>query len=289
MKTGRYGRLSVAVKVLGLLLIGLFIFSSKGLTVEAKDFAGERYSGSYNPDIPASWNQCNHSYSGDVYPVWGETYCQSSCGAHSLTWMLLKSGVWGADKTVKDAWTFFKKNGWASEGSGGYTSMGVGAPVTENGKKIEVMDTISGAGLSGIKGWLREMYDKNYFVILNVPGHMIGFDYIDEDGDPVMLDSAELCKYLECIGNRWGHSYTAWAYKIEGSEAMGKGGASIWDGDALGKGSTDEDKNTSGGGAFPELNDQWKTPLVEYDESAVDTKGKGLNQTDPGFMGWLFR
>lgn len=299
------------LKVVVLILAGLGLLFMSTQTVEAKDLAGERYTGAYSTSDPLSWNQCNHSYSGDIYPVWGETYCSSSCGAHSLMWMLMKSGVWGMDKTAKDAWTFFESNGWAYAGSGGYVSMGSGAPVTENGKKIELMDTISGAGLDSIKGWLREIYDKGYYAILNVPGHLIGFDYIDADGDPVMLDSAELCKYLECIGNRWGHSYTAWAYKIEGAKSNGPDAINFWEGDvASGSSSSGGDSNNPSNGSgssnvlsFDDREECYKTPivdycadpytweshLVEYEENRnTPYENKGVDKED-GFLNWLFR
>lgn len=272
------------------ILVGIFVSIATTSRVEAKDLVGAKYTGSYSVDDPLSWNQCNHSYSNDVYPVWGETYCQSSCGAHSLTWVLLKSGIWDMSKSPKDAFTFFSKNGWASQGSGGYNSMGVGAPVKENGKTIEAVKYMSG-GMDSFKPWARDMYDSGYYVIMNVPGHLIAMDYVDADGDIVILDSADLCQYIECAVARWGNSITAWAYEVSGSKANDASAVNFWDGDTVtGRAGGDDTNNTNNGGMFPELNDEWKTPMVTYDDGIVQAQDKGLNgKEERGWMDWMFR
>lgn len=271
------------------LLVGIFVSIVTTSRVEAKDLVGTKYTGSYSVDDPLSWNQCHHSYSNDVYPVWGESYCKSSCGAHSLTWVLLKSGVWDMSKSPKDAFTFFNKNGWASQGSGGYNSMGVGAPVTENGKTIEAVKYMSG-NMDSFKTWARDMYDSGYYVIMNVPGHLIAMDYVDSDGDIVILDSADLCQYIECAVARWGNSITAWAYEVSGSKANDASSINFWDGDTVTGRAGGDDTNTSNGGMFPELNDEWKTPMVTYDDGIVQAQDKGLNTKEArGWMDWMFR
>lgn len=284
-KLGRwkFGRFIIVV------LVGIFVSIVTTSQVEAKDLVGSKYTGSYSVDDPLSWNQCRHSYSNDVYPVWGETYCASSCGAHSLTWVLLKSGVWDMSKSPKDAFTFFSKNGWASQGSGGYNSMGIGAPVKENGKTIEAVKYMSGS-MASFKTWARDMYNSGYYVIMNVPGHLIAMDYVDSDGDIVILDSADLCQYIECAVARWGNSITAWAYEVSGSKANDASSINFWDGDTVTGRAGGDDTNTSNGGMFPELNDDWKKPMVKYDDDIVQAQDKGLNTKEArGWTDWMFR
>ena len=285
----RRGRILVMRAILAI-IVGMLITLVSAPSVQAKDLVGAKFTGSYSVDDPLSWNQCNHSYSNDVYPVWGETYCQSSCGAHSLTWVLLKSGVWDMSKSPKDAFTFFSKNGWASQGSGGYNSMGVGAPVKENGKTIEAVKYMSG-GMDSFKPWARDMYDSGYYVIMNVPGHLIAMDYVDSDGDIVILDSADLCQYIECAVARWGNSITAWAYEVSGAKANDTSSINFWDGDTVtGRAGGDDTNNTNNGGMFPELNDEWKTPMVTYDDGIVQAQDKGINaKEERGWMDWMFR
>lgn len=270
------------------LLAGLFLTFFIPMTAQAKDVYGERYTGSYDVNNPLTWNQCSHAYSNDTYPVWGESYCASSCGAHSLTWMFLKSGVWDMSKSPKDAFTFFNKNGWASKGSGGYNSMGIGAPVTENGKTVKAVKYVSG-DMATFKTWAKDMYNQGYYMIVNVPGHLIGVDYVDEDGDVVVLDSADLCKYIECAVERWGNSITAWAYEIEGSKSNASSSINFWTGGKVtGKAGNTSQQET--GGSFSELNDEWTNPMLEYDNNAVHTRDKGLNVNEErGWFSWMFR
>lgn len=287
-RSDRHTKLRKQKHILLTLLAGIFFIFLTPATAQAKDVYNDKYTGQYDVNDPLSWNQCNHSYSNDTYPVWGETYCQSSCGAHALTWMFLKSGVWDMTKAPKDAFTFFSKNGWASQGSGGYNSMGLGAPVVENGKTVKAVKYMSG-DMATFKTWAKDMYNQGYYMMVNVPGHLIGVDYVDEDGDVVILDSADLCKYIECAVQRWGNSITAWAYEIEGSKINGPGAINFWDGDkANGKGGNTSQQTT--GGSFPELNDEWKNPVVEYEGNVVKAKDKGLNVNEErGWLSWLFR
>src|SRR5699024_6314324 len=129
-----------------------------------------------------------------------------------------------------------------------------------------------------------------YYVIMNVPGHLIALDDVDSDGDIVILDSADLCQYIEWAVAGWSNSMTAWAYEVGGWKANDASSINCWDGDTgTGKAGGD-DTNTNNGGMFHELNDDWKKPMVKYDDDVVQSQDKGLNaKDDRGWMDWIVR
>lgn len=271
------------------LLLTITLLLTNILTIHAKDLVGDRYNGSYDAKNPLTWDQCNHSWSNEIYPIWGETYCQSGCGAHALTWILLKSGAWGLDKSPRDAWdAFVSPNGMAVAGGGGYDNMDVFAG-TYGGKKVETMGYSGNLGGEELKKWLRDQYNQGYYVAINVPNHFIALDYVDTDGDIVVLDSAGLCKYIECSFNRWGYEGQAWAYKVEGVPSNSDKAINFWEGDAARGGTSEDSGNNNSGGQTNGMGwdpntfnpfEPLENPLVKYEENqdrgnqnkGVDTK-----------------
>lgn len=258
------------------------------LVVQAKDlYAG--VTEPMDPNKPHTWQQCGWSWSGETFPIWHETYCSSSCGAHSITWMLMKAGVWGSDKDPRDAWEFISNSGWAYPGSGGYVSMG---STSEGGKDI----TLMGSG-PATKQWITEQYNKGYYVLINVPGHFIALDYVDEDGDVVVLDSAgDRCIFLECAEARWGTGGQAFAYEIEGSNAQES--IQLQNGGVVGTANSSKDNKGQNTGCRDGNVDYCadpfgpiKNPIVEFDEDNLtnsNTTNKGLSKNSKGWTDWLF-
>lgn len=278
------------IKKLVSILIGLGVSLSLSLQVSAVDLYNDTYTGESKLEDPLSWNQCQQPFSNDIYPVWGETYCQSSCGAHSLTWVMMKSKVWGKDKTPKDAWEFFSRNGWASPGSAGYGIMG--GPGEEGGHTFTNKGTVSSSDIGTVKSFLVDTYNQGYYAIINVPGHLIAMDYVDSEGNVLVLDSAGTrCKYLECAMTKWAGGPTlAWAIEISGAPKSNASDAiRFWDGDAAVDGGGNSSNNNNSGGSSGGGN-RWDldtfdpfepldNPLVEYNNENV---GKGVEDSNKG-------
>src|SRR5574344_1567493 len=99
----------------------------------------------------------------------------------------------------------------ASPGSGGYARMG--GPGEEGGHTFTNKGTVSSGDIGTVKSFLVDAYNQGYYAIINLPGHLIAMDYVDSDGNVVVLDSAGTrCKYLECAMTKWpGGPTLAWA------------------------------------------------------------------------------
>lgn len=277
-------------KALILLTLSL-VMVGQGTTVRAVDLS-EVYVGDYDVNKPISWAQSAPPYSQEYFEWCDGTFGGCACGVHTLAYLFIKTGYWSMGKDAMDAYKLTKEKGVGrNHEMSGMPSYDFHLMTSITDGKVKYLENAEFGNATSSHDYIREQYKKGHFMTLSVEvsgtGHLIAIDYVDDEGNIVILDSAIRAKYLNAM-DRGGWVRNVHTYKVDGLKAQDA--PKFWEGESgSAQSGSDSDSDSNNGGAFPELNDQWKTPLVEYEEDAVDTKVKGLNQVDPGFMGWLFR
>ena len=121
-----------------------------------------------------------------------------------------------------------------------------------------------------VRAWVVDRYEKGYYQILNPAGHYGALDYIDKNGNILVLDSAGArCKYFECLASNWN--------MVEGAAPANSPDAiNLWDGDAAVSGDRTNDSDGSSGGNNSGAN-AWNleqfdpfepidNPIIQYEE-----------------------
>lgn len=276
-----------------LAIISLFSVFTTPLTVGAEDLYSARWPGTGMSDNndPLSWDQCNWPYSAEPYPPWalidGDTWCGSACGAHALTWVVLKAGLLKQGEGPMDLWKGVENDGdwsgWLYPGSGGIMFSG---STKVRGKEVKLVDQYSG-GFNDAREFVVSRYNKGYYVVINPEGHYGALDYVNSDGNVLVLDSAgHRCKYYECLASKWGSTIHIYALEIEGApKANASNAIRLWDGDAAMSGDTGDNNNNSGGSntytgeaayGYSDPFEALDNPLVKYEENqsrGVSNKG----------------
>lgn len=279
-------------KLFVILLSLLFIFNvTVPSVVQAVDY-GEAYSGDFDKNNPITWLQGAPPYNGEYFEYCSEgTFGPCACGVHTIAFLLLKTGFWSSGKDAMDGYKFSQEHGIGSNygGTPAYNWPGI---TSATGGKVKHIENAWFENATSSHDYIKEQYEKGNFMTLSVTmggtGHLIAVDYIDSNGDIVILDSGRRYKYLKAMdGNGWVRDVNTYSSTNHDAKAAPK----FWDGEsATGSSSDDGDSNTNNGGLFPELNDDWKNPMVEYEDDLVQSKDKGLNVKDErGWMDWLFR
>lgn len=257
--------------------------------VQAADY-GETFSGSYSKDNPISWLQSGQPYNQEAFAYCSEgTFGYCACGVHTLAYLMLKTGYWTTGKDAMDGYKFAQDKGIGSNSSGtpAYNWAGITA-ATSN--KVKHLENAWFEDASSSHAYIKEQYNKGNFMVLSVKmggvGHLIAVDYVDANGDIVILDSGRRYKYLKAMDGE------GWVRDVHTFSATGKDAKTapkFWDGEAS-TGSSSDGTTKNKDGSFPELNDEWKNPVVEYEGNVVKAKDKGLNVNEErGWLSWLFR
>lgn len=177
--------------MVGLMGLGL------GLTPKA---SADVFVGEFNPVSPLSWQQGNAPYSNYAFAYCGEGsmgYC--SCGIHSMAYLLLKSEYWDAGATAVEAYQFSLANNIGSSWNGIPSYNWAQFAAATNGHLV-YEGTYWPSNMQDAHNFIRQQYANGKFMILSVTyggsGHLIAVDYVDEQGNIIILDSAIRAKYL---------------------------------------------------------------------------------------------
>lgn len=227
---------------------------SQPLTAHAMTFDANR---------PVTWNQGTAPYAGNSFAYCSEgTFGPCSCGVHSLAYVLLKSEYWEMGKLPTDAYALSQEFGIGSnyQGTPSYdwerVTKATGGYVTHVRSHWTQNNTTS-------HDLIRQEYAKGNYMILSVKvggtGHLIAVDYVDDEGNIVILDSAINAKYLtQMDGNGWVRDIQVFSVDdLPANEA-----AKYWEGDAVGKVGRERE--------IKELNEQLK--VLEDDLKAAEKK-----------------
>lgn len=225
---------------------------SQPLTAQAMTFDANR---------PVTWNQGTAPYAGNSFAYCSEgTFGPCSCGIHSIAYVLLKSEYWEMGKLPTDAYALSQEFGIGSnyQGIPSYNWERVTSATDGYVTHVRshwVQNNTTSHDL------IRQEYAKGNYMVLSVKvggtGHLIAVDYVDEEGNIVILDSAINAKYLtQMDGNGWVRDIQVFSVdEIPANEA-----AKYWDGDAVGKVGRERE--------IKELNEQLK--VLEGDLKAAE-------------------
>lgn len=220
----RRGLRGVIVAILSIIFVGFM--PSLG-SVQAMTFDANR---------PVTWNQGSAPYSGNSFAYCSEgTFGPCACGIHSIAYLLLKTEYWEMGKIPTDAYALSQQYNIGSNYKG--TPSYNWSKITEatNGKVKYVGDHWP-QNNSTAHEIIREEYVKGNFMILSVKvggtGHLIAVDYVDADGNIVILDSAINAKYLTQMD---GNGYVRDIKVFSSDEVKSFEAAKYWEGDAVGQ------------------------------------------------------
>lgn len=264
-------------------ILAICMLFSMVVQVSAVDVMNDKYAGAWEKGKPESWGQCDAPYSNRIFPIWGESYCSASCGGHAITYMLLKAGLLEEGATPPDIESWISDSGIAQ-----YQGVYPYPTVEYKGTKLEKVEEIDENSplTDSHKEFIKDHYKEGHFIIINVPYHFIALDYVDKDGNIVVLDSGWKMKYLEgawkAAFNYSGVTRTRIvAYKIEGKDSTKA--PKFWEGEAAefdGDGEGDEGNN---GGGTGEIVSEPPEPIIKYqdeEEKKVDDGNKkGLEKS----------
>lgn len=158
------------------------------------------YPGEWDAHSPISWKQGEGPFARDYFEFSGTDFADASCGMHSFAVILLKSGYVRSGFTAKDAY------GLALDYGMGSNYYGMPAynweRVTEaTGGYLEHVATVREGNLYEE---IREAYRRGEYVIIstsiNGVGHLVALDYVDKDGNIVIIDSAIRANSLDQMG-----------------------------------------------------------------------------------------
>lgn len=301
----------------------------------------EAYTGSYDVKLPVTWHQSLAPYSSDE---WGyctaNNYGDCSCGVHAVASLLLKTGYWGVGKDAVDGSDFASQHNVLStciatkstgvclpdDEASQYSQTGslpshlVKGPIYHYEKLEQATDghlkfieehSNQGNYLSDAKQILTDAYQNGYFAVMGVDlgaegeGHAIILDYVDTNGDVIIIDSGGRYKYLDAMyGIKRIHLFEVKGLKSYDAPKLWLKEALFEKGVADGASNTRADSggeeikaNESGNSnMIGELEDPFTwldNPIVYYDEDEVDptrnNTGKGLSNSNNGWLNWLFK
>lgn len=318
-----------------LILVGLVLPAQ----VQAADYS-KMYSGDYDVKYPVTWHQGSAPYSGDAWEYCtAGTYGPCSCGVHAVASMLLKTGYWGEGKTAVDGTSFASQHNVLSTCIA-KTSDGICLKKDEASQydannlpshlqkgpiyNYDQMDAATGGYmtfkedfynntkyLTDYESILRDAYKNGYFAIIAVDlagpgeGHAIIMDYIDEEGEIVIIDSGGRYKYLEGMygvsriilfevdGLKSYDAPKLWLKESLFPEGHADGADNSVDdsGGDTNAGDSSSDNNSNMRGELEDPFTWLDNPIVYYDEdeSIKDgtSKNKGLSNNKK--TGWLDR
>lgn len=190
----------------------------------------------YDANRPVTWNQGSAPYSNQSFAYCSEgVFGPCSCGVHSLATLLLKTEYWERGQTAVDAYQFSQdhKIGSNYQGIPSYHWPGV-TKATNN--KVTHIRSHWPQNSSTSHDIIREEYAKGNFMILSVVtggvGHLIAVDYVDEDGNIVIIDSAINAKYLTQMDN---NGYVRDVQVFQSDTIKATEAAKFWAGEEVGK------------------------------------------------------
>lgn len=190
----------------------------------------------YDANRPVTWNQMSAPYSNQSFAYCGEgMFGPCSCGVHSLATLLLKTEYWERGKTAVDAYQFSQEHKIGSnyQGIPSYHWPGVTKATNKNVTHIRSHWPQNSTTSHDI---IREEYEKGNFMLLSVEvgggGHLIAVDYVDEDGNIVIIDSAINAKYLTQMDN---NGYVRDIQVFESDTIKATEAAKFWEGEEVGK------------------------------------------------------
>lgn len=220
----RRGLRGVIVAMLSIIFVGFM--PSLG-SVQAMTFDANR---------PVTWNQGSAPYAGNSFAYCSEgTFGPCACGVHSIAYVLLKSEYWEMGKLPTDAYALSQEYNIGSNYKGIPSYNWSKITEATNGKVKYVGDHWP-QNNSTAHEIIRDEYVKGNFMILSVKvggvGHLIAVDYVDEDGNIVILDSAINAKYLTQMD---GNGYVRDIKVFSSDEVKSFEAAKYWEGDAVGQ------------------------------------------------------
>lgn len=218
-------------KVVGKVLIGGLL--ALGLPVSSVS-ANVVYSGGFDPASPVSWAQGSAPYSNVGFRYCSEgTFGPCSCGMHTLAVLLLKSEYWDAGKLATDAYLLSESNGIGSNYNG-IPAYNWSKVEGATGGYLKYEGAYWPSSREDAKSILRQIYANGQYAVISVTingvGHLVALDYVEDDGDVVIVDSAIRAKYLDQMDGGGVHYIQAFSSAIPSNQA-----AHFWQGDKIGK------------------------------------------------------
>lgn len=190
----------------------------------------------YDANRPVTWNQGTAPYRNQSF-----TYCSEgvfgpcSCGVHSLATLLLKTEYWERGQTAVDAYQFSQEHKIGSNYQGIPSYHWPGVTKATNNKVTHIRSHWP-QNSSTSHDIIRDEYAKGNFMILSVVtggvGHLIAVDYVDEEGNIVIIDSAINAKYLTQMDN---NGYVRDIQVFESDTIKATEAAKFWEGEEVGK------------------------------------------------------
>lgn len=277
--------------LLTVMFLGLFISSNIPQTVLAVNL-DERYEGEYDANNPLTWSQSLSPYAQDYFGFCPEgTIASCGCGVHAFAYLMHKTGVYSPGKTVPDAYKDLTGKNMISQ-VGEYPSYSWGGVSELSGGKVKFI----GADAGGNYQTVVDNYKEGIFQILSVNvgsiSHLIAVDYVDEEDNVVILDSALRAKYLDAMNG--GGVTRIDMFEVEGLKAYDA--PKIWEGESSSGSNTSDDEgdSSSGGGTFNPMDfDPFvplDNPIVTYNEDDLvnqNTNKKGLSGNKTSWLDWL--
>lgn len=286
--------------VLGIIIITILPIQS----VRAFD-PMETYQGEMVKDNPATWIQSNDFYGSQTFTLGGDgdSFAGASCGIHSLAAMFAKMGYTPANWDGKSYngfdWPALAAHEWAMDHSYGwnYGYSGSGNVIEANsGGKIKHIATTYYNSLAEQEQGIKDGWAKGYFMInsgfWNGISHITSIDYVDTDGNVVIIDSGWRYKYYDSMTT----PHYVMFYEYEGQSIQDA--PRFWDGEAMttsGPNDGGNNNSTPSGQLFdPSTFDPMvplDNPIVKYEEHrdrGHQDSLKGVDKED-GFLNWLFR
>lgn len=211
--------------ILSLLIVSSSISPAMAATV---------YQGGFDPLRPESWLQGGAPYSNNQFAYCSEgTFGPCSCGIHTLAYLLLKSEYWTDGKLATDAYNFSIQNNFGSNYHGGpayrwsdLDSMTGNYLTYEGAYYINSYEEASAL--------IRQEYARGNYVVISLAGnggHLIMTDYVDEQGNIVVLDSGWRYKYLDDFRGMYSLQYL----QVFSSPVDARQSAHFWRGERIGK------------------------------------------------------
>ena len=191
---------------------------------------------SYDANRPVTWNQGTAPYRNQSF-----TYCSEgvfgpcACGVHALATILLKTEYWERGMTAEDAYAFSQEHQIGSnyQGIPAYNWEKVTQATRNTVTHTRNHWTQNNTTAHDI---IRDEYAKGNFMILSVVtggvGHLIAVDYVDEEGNIVIIDSAINAKYLTQMDN---NGYVRDIQVFESATIKATEAAKFWEGEEVGK------------------------------------------------------
>lgn len=229
------------------------------------------YNGNFDVTSPISWKQGSAPYANQSFRYCYEgTFGACSCGLHTITNILLKSEYWKVGKLATDAYVLSEDNGIGSSYDG-IPSYDWAKLETATDGYLKYEGSYWPKSRDEAKDILKELYNKGQYAAISVTlggsGHLVALDYVEEDGDVVIIDSGIRAKYLDQMDGG-----QVWYIQAFSSPINSRDAAHFWEGDRIGHASyTKEMKKLSD--EVEKLEEELKK-----DEVAKDIKGKELLQ-----------